>query len=165
MRDKGGIVVVDGGRSVEQHRPQILLDVADLRGVLPHTVHDKLDVAAVQLQEFTLYQLGGVIVASDAERLSRRADSFQHEVYDLVQTLLVHFWVLRECVILDILPDDFTVNIYGTLFERFRSEAFRQDRKRKSHKLFSIQKFAAFTSSRINRFILSSKVSLLSLLK
>ena len=45
------------------------------------------------------------------------------------------------------------------------SEAFRQDRKRKSHKLFSIQKFAAFTSSRINRFILSSKVSLLSLLK
>ena len=47
----------------------------------------------------------------------------------------------------------------------FLSEAFRQDRKRKSHKLFSIQKFAAFTSSRINRFILSSKVSLLSLLK
>lgn len=47
----------------------------------------------------------------------------------------------------------------------YPSEAFRQDRKRKSHKLFSIQKFAAFTSSRINRFILSSKVSLLSLLK
>ena len=49
--------------------------------------------------------------------------------------------------------------------KRNHSEAFRQDRKRKSHKLFSIQKFAAFTSSRINRFILSSKVSLLSLLK
>ena len=126
MRDKGGIVVVDGGRSVEQHRPQILLDVADLRSVLPHTVHDKLDVAAVQLQEFTLYQLGGVIIASDAERLSRRADSFQHEVYDLVQTLLVHFRVLRERVILDILHDDFSVNIYGTLFERFRSFPFRR---------------------------------------
>ena len=126
MRDKGGIVVVDGGRSIEQHRPQILLDVADLRGVLPHTVHDKLDVAAVQLQEFTLYPLGGVIIASDAERLSRRADSFQHEVYDLVQTLLVHFRVLRERVILDILHDDFTVNIYGALFERFRSFPFRR---------------------------------------
>ena len=126
MRDKGGIVIVDGRRSVEQHRPQILLDVADLRGVFPHTVHDKLDVAAVQLQEFTLYQLGGVIVASDAERLSRRADSFQHEVYNLVQTLLVHFRVLRECVILDILHDDFTVNIYGALLERFHSSPFRR---------------------------------------
>ena len=89
-------------------------------------VHDKLDVAAVQLQEFALYQLGRVIVASDAERLSRRADSFQHEVYDLVQTLLVHFRVLRERVILDILHDDFTVNIYGALFERFRSFPFRR---------------------------------------
>ena len=124
------LLVVDGGRSVEQHRPQILLDVADLRSVLPHTVHDKLDVAAVQLQKFALYQLGRVIVASDAERLSRRADSFQHEVYDLVQTLLVHFWVLRECVILDILPDDFTVNIYGTLFERFRSFPFQRSSAR-----------------------------------
>lgn len=103
-----------------------MLDVADLRGVFPHTVHDKLDVAAVQLQEFTLYQLGGVIVASDAERLSRRADSFQHEVYNLVQTLLVHFRVLRECVILDILHDDFTVNIYGALLERFHSSPFRR---------------------------------------
>lgn len=83
-------------------------------------------MAAVQLQEFALYQLGRVIVASDAERLSRRADSFQHKVYDLVQTLLVHFRVLRERVILDILHDDFTVNIYGTLFERFRSFPFRR---------------------------------------
>ena len=42
---------------------------------------------------------------------------------------------------------------------------FCQDRKRKSHKLFSNQKLSVLTSSRISRFILSSRVSLLSLLK
>ena len=126
MGDKGSVIIADSGRGVEKGCFQILLDVADFRGVLFHAVKDKFNVAAVQLQKFSLYQLGGVIVASDAERLSRRADSFQHEVYDLIQTLLVHFRVLRERVVLDILHDDFTVNIYGALFERFRSFPFRR---------------------------------------
>ena len=49
MRHKGRIVAVDGAGRIEQHGPQVLLDVADFGGVIPQTVHDELDVMAVQL--------------------------------------------------------------------------------------------------------------------
>ena len=39
---QGRIIIADGGRSVIQGRQQIFLDVADIGGVVPHTVHDIL---------------------------------------------------------------------------------------------------------------------------
>ena len=64
VRHKGRIVAVDGAGGVEQHGPQVLLDVADFGGVVPQAVHDELDVMAVQLQEFRLDQLCRVIVGA-----------------------------------------------------------------------------------------------------
>ena len=65
VRHKGRIVAVDGAGGVEQHGPQVLLDVADFGGVIPQAVHDELDVMAVQLQELRLDQLCRVIVPDD----------------------------------------------------------------------------------------------------
>lgn len=48
---QGRIVAVDGGRGVIQGSQQIFLDVADIGGVVPHTVQHILDVGTVQLQE------------------------------------------------------------------------------------------------------------------
>ena len=49
--DLRGVVVVDGGGCVKQHRQQVLLHVANFRGIFLQTVHDKLDMGAVQLQK------------------------------------------------------------------------------------------------------------------
>ena len=38
VRHKGRIVAVDGAGGVEQHGPQVLLDVADFGGVIPRCV-------------------------------------------------------------------------------------------------------------------------------
>ena len=50
-------MVIHGGRSVEQHCKQVLLDVAYLGGVLLQTVHDKLDVGAVQFKKTGTHDL------------------------------------------------------------------------------------------------------------
>ena len=42
--DLRGVVVVDGGGCVKQHRQQVLLHVANFRGIFLQTVHDKLDM-------------------------------------------------------------------------------------------------------------------------
>ena len=49
--DLGRVVIVHGGRRVEQHGQQVLLHVADFGGVVVQALHDELDVGAVQLQE------------------------------------------------------------------------------------------------------------------
>ena len=50
-------MIVHGGRRIEQHRKQVLLHVAYLGGVLLQTVHDKLDVGAIQLQKAGTHDL------------------------------------------------------------------------------------------------------------
>ena len=51
MAHQGSVVAVDGGRGVIQSGQQVFLDIADIGGVLPHTVQHILDVGTVQLQE------------------------------------------------------------------------------------------------------------------
>ena len=48
---KGSVVVADCGRGIEKGGFQILLDVADFRCVLPHTVKHKADMFAVQFHK------------------------------------------------------------------------------------------------------------------
>lgn len=50
-------MIIHGGRRIEQHRKQVLLHVAYLGGVLLQTVHDKLDVGAVQFQKTGTHDL------------------------------------------------------------------------------------------------------------
>ena len=44
-------IAVDGGRGIIQGSQQIFLDVADIGGVVSHTVQHILDVGTTQLQE------------------------------------------------------------------------------------------------------------------
>lgn len=64
-------------------------------------------------------------VVNACDGLSRRADGFQHEVYDLLQTVFIHLRVLAQNIVFDIVHDDFTVNIYCALRCRFLSIPFR----------------------------------------
>ena len=73
-------------------------------------------MAAVQFHKLCFHKLGWVVVPGNADSLSCRTDGFKHEVNDFVKTFPVKAVVLREYVILDIVLDDFTVNLYGTLF-------------------------------------------------
>ena len=123
MGDKCGIVVVNGGRGIEKHRPQVLLDVADFGGVFPHTVHDKLNVAAVQLHKLALYKLCRVVVPGDTDFLSCGADGFKDNVNDFVKTFPVCAAALHENVIVDIVLDDFL--IHPVCVARFLSLPFR----------------------------------------
>ena len=102
-RHKGRIVAVDGAGGVEQHGPQVLLDVADFGGVIPQAVHDELNVMAVQLQEFRFNQLCRIIVPGNPDGLAAGTDGFQQDVHDLVQLLPVYPGILGEGVILDVL--------------------------------------------------------------
>ena len=77
VRHKGRIVAVDGAGRVKKHGPQVLLDVADFGGVIPQTVHDELNVMAVQFQELGLDQLCRVIVPGNPDGLAVGADRFQ----------------------------------------------------------------------------------------
>ena len=53
VRHKGRIVAVDGAGGVEQHGPQVLLDVADFGGVVPQAVHIETVCA---LSKLDIYQ-------------------------------------------------------------------------------------------------------------
>ena len=118
MGYKRGVVVVDRGRGVEQHSPQVLLDVADAGCVLPQAVHDKADMFTAQFHKLGFHQLGGVVVPGDADSLSGGADGFQHQVYDLVKLFPVNTPVLNEIVVLDVLQNDFPINLYGFVLSR-----------------------------------------------
>ena len=99
VRHKGRIVAVDGAGGVEQHGPQVLLDVTDFGGVIPQAVHDELDVMAAQFQELGLDQLCWVIVPGHPDGLAVGADGFQQDVHDLVQLFPVYPGILDEGVI------------------------------------------------------------------
>ena len=58
-----GVIIADSGGGIEQDGQQILLHVADLRGVFLHTVHDKPDVFAIQLQKSGAHDLMGKVAA------------------------------------------------------------------------------------------------------
>ena len=106
---QGRIVAVDGGRGVIQGSQQIFLDVADIGGVLPHTVQHILDVRTVQLQEPGFDHLRRIVVPGNADRLLAGTDGIHHELHQLVQAVTIHALVLYEDVILDILQNQFPI--------------------------------------------------------
>ena len=126
MSDKRGVVVINGGRCVEQNRPQILLDVADFACVLLHAVQNELNVRMVELQKLRFNKLGWVVVAGYAQRLSCGADRFKNEVYNLVNPITVKAVALFENVIVDIVLDDLPINLYRAFGCRFFSISFRR---------------------------------------
>ena len=67
MLHQGRIVAVDGGRGVIQRRQKVFLDIADIGGVVLHTVHDILNMGTVQLHKPGLYHLRRIIVSGDAD--------------------------------------------------------------------------------------------------
>ena len=80
----------------------------------------------VQLHKLCFHQLGGVVVPGNADRLSPGADSFKHEVNNLVQPVPVKLHILHENVIGDIVLDDLPVNLVCALCVRFLSLPFRR---------------------------------------
>ena len=113
VRHKGRIVAVDGAGGVEQHGPQVLLDVTDFGGVIPQAVYDELDVMAAQFQELGLDQLCRIIVPGNPDGLAAGTDSFQQDVHDLVQLFPVYPGILGEGVILDVLQNQAPVDLIG----------------------------------------------------
>ena len=105
------LITVDRAGRVEQHRTEILPDVADLGGVLFHAVKDKLDMRAVQLHKLAFHQLCRVVIPGNADFPAGAAYRFKHDVHDLVQHFLVHHVVLTKMLILNVVKDDFTVNL------------------------------------------------------
>ena len=83
------LLYTSGGRSVEQHCKQVLLDVAYLGGVLLQTVHNKLDVRAVQLQKARAYNLVRKVRTRDPGGLSFGTDRFYQQLYNLIQVIQV----------------------------------------------------------------------------
>ena len=90
-----------------------------------HAVKDKFNVAAVELHKLCLDKLCRVIVPGDTDCLSFGADSFKHEGYNFIDEVFIKAVVLHENVILDIVLDDFFVNIKCARF-RFLSLPFRR---------------------------------------
>ena len=84
MVDKGGVIAVNGVGCVEKYRFQILLDVADFRGVLFHAVKDKFNVAAVEFHKLCFDKLCRIIVPGDTDCLSFGADSFKYEGHNFI---------------------------------------------------------------------------------
>ena len=126
MGDKGSVIIADSGRGVEKGCFQILLDVADFRCVLPHTVKHKADMLAVQFHKLRFHKLCWVVVPRNPYPLSGGAYGFKHEVYNLVKPVTVKLHVLFENVVVDIVLDDFPVYINCALCCRFRSFPFRR---------------------------------------
>ena len=89
MGDKGSVIIADSGRGVEKGCFQILLDVADFRCVLPHTVKHKADMLAVQFHKLRFHKLCRVVVPRNPYPLSGGAYGFKHEVYNLVKPVTV----------------------------------------------------------------------------
>ena len=128
VRNQGGIVAVNSAEGIKQHRPEILPDVADLSGVLPQTVKDKLDMAAVQLHKLAFYQLCRIVVSGNADLLAGTAYRFQNNVHDLVQAVTVNALILQENVVFDVIADNLPVNPICFIFAvcRFLSLPFRR---------------------------------------
>ena len=124
MVDKGGVIAVNGVWGVEQHRFQILLDVADFGGVLTHTSKDKLNMTAVEFHKLFFHKLCRVIVPGDTDSLSAGADRFKDKGHNLVQAFFFKVSVLDEMLILDIVLDNFL--IYSVCVCRFLSLPFRR---------------------------------------
>ena len=102
-------MVIHGGRSVEQHCKQVLLDVVYLGGVLLQTVHDKLDVRAVQLQKAGAYNFMRKVRTRDPGGLSFGTDRFYQQLYDLIQVIQV------ERITLNLLCSSFVSDINAAL--------------------------------------------------
>ena len=109
MVDEGCVVAVHRDRRVIQRRQQVLLDIADIGGILPHPFQHILDVGAVDLQEPGLHHLGGVVVPGDTDHLPVGADGIHHELHQLVQTVPVQLFILDEDIVVDILQNDLPV--------------------------------------------------------
>ena len=87
--DLYGVVIADRGGRVEQHCKQILFHIADLRGVFLHTVHDKSDMLAIQLQEPGAHDFMGKVAASDPSGFTFGTNGLHHQLHNLVQVLTV----------------------------------------------------------------------------
>ena len=93
----------DGDRGVIQGRQQILLDVADIGGVIPHAVHDILHMGTVQLHKAGFHHLRRIIVTGYTDRLSGRTDGIHDQLRNLVKLLTVHLRILNQILIPDVL--------------------------------------------------------------
>ena len=103
MIDLRGVVVVDGGGCVKQHRQQVLLHVANFRGIFLQTVHDKLDMGAVQLQKTGTHDLVREVAASDPGGFSFGPDGLHHQLYNFIQIIPLGSIMLLDTVILNVL--------------------------------------------------------------
>ena len=107
-----GVIIADSGGGIEQDGQQILLHVADLRGVFLHTVHDKPDVLTGQFQKPGANYLMGKVTASNPGGFPFGADSFHHQFHDLVQILLIGVNLPAEIVILDVLQNQIPITFH-----------------------------------------------------
>ena len=109
MVHQGRIVAVDGGRGVIQGSQQIFLDIADIGGVLPHTVQHILDVRTVQLQEPGFHHLRRIVVPGNADHLPPGTDGIHHELNQFIQHIPIQPVIPAQIVILDILQNQFPI--------------------------------------------------------
>ena len=111
---------------IEQHSQQVLLHVADLGGVVVQALHDKLDVAAVQLQKPGADYFMGKVTASDPGGFPFGADSFHHQFHDLVQVFPAGGKLPAQVVILDVLQNQIPITFHLSERHRIPSFSFRQ---------------------------------------
>ena len=87
-----------------------------------------LSMRAVQLHKLAFHQLCRVVIPGNADFLAGAAYRFKHDVHDLVQHFLVHHVILAKMLILNVVKDDFTVNLKCFIFSvcRFLSLPIRR---------------------------------------
>ena len=100
------------GRCIEQNGQKILFHVANFRGVLLQTVHDKLNVRIIQLQEPGTNDFMRKIASCNTGGLSLCTDRFHDQLHNFVQILPISFILLTQVLIPDILLNQFPITLY-----------------------------------------------------
>ena len=78
-------------------------------GILPHAVHHKADVIAVQFQKPGLHDFMGEVAASYPCELSLGADRLYHDLNDFVQIFHIRSCIFPQNVVLDVFQNQFPI--------------------------------------------------------
>ena len=90
MLHPGSVRAVHGHRCVVESGQQILPHIPHLSGILFEAHKDEPQVIAVQLHELSFHNLGGLIVARDADEAAFAA----HSVHQQLQYFAQHIFIV-----------------------------------------------------------------------
>ena len=120
------IVRVDRYRGIEKRCQQILLHIPYIGRVLLQAIQDILDMQGVQLHEPAFYDLNGLIVSGDPNRLSLGRTGLCQEVQNPFQRFLLRSIALDQDRDLQFFPEISFILCISIVSLRFPS---RKERK------------------------------------